>query len=140
MKESTSPPENKQRRQIKTWWKKHWKKVVGGVIVAAGTAIIVKSWDDFLDFFNLSADALPIEPSTLSSATQEINTSNAMELTAEAIRKAPEAPFDVCAHVRTLPEGWHASPEKLAEAAALHIILLPNQTLVDSYVKGKQVA
>ena len=140
MKETTANPENEQRRQIKAWWKKHWKKVVGGVIVVAGTALIVKNWTEILELFNLPADALPIEPVDISSAAQEISANSAIELTAETIRKAPEVPFDVCAHVRNLPEGWHASPEKLAEAAALNIILLPNQTLVDSYVKCKQVA
>lgn len=140
MKETASHSENEQSRQIKTWWKKHWKKVVGSVVVVAGTALIVKNWDEILELFNLSADALPIEPATLSLAAQEITANSALDLTAETIRKAPDAPFDVCAHVRNLPEGWHASPEKLAEAAALHIILLPNQTLVDAYVKGERVA
>ena len=140
MKETASHSENEQSRQIKTWWKKHWKKVAGSVVVVAGTALIVKNWDEILELFNLSADALPIEPVAVSSVAQEISASSAMEVTSNTIRKAPEAPFNVSAHIRNLPEGRHASPEKLAEAAALHIILLPNQTLVDTYVKGEHAA
>ena len=48
-----------------------------------------------------------------------------------------KAPFDVSFHIRNLHEGWKASPEKLAKAAAYGIELLPGQTLVEGYTKGK---
>lgn len=47
----------------------------------------------------------------------------------------PEAPVSVRLHIRKLPEGRMHSAEKAAEAEALGIILLPHQTLVDSYTK-----
>lgn len=46
-------------------------------------------------------------------------------------------PFDVSYHIRKLHEGWKASPEKLAKAADYGIELLPGQTLVEGYTKGK---
>jgi len=47
----------------------------------------------------------------------------------------PQEPVDVCMHIRTLTGGRVHSVEKAAEAEALGIFLLPNQTLVDSYTK-----
>lgn len=47
----------------------------------------------------------------------------------------PQKPVDVCMHIRTLTGGRVHSAEKAAEAEALGIILLPNQTLVDPYTK-----
>lgn len=44
--------------------------------------------------------------------------------------------FEVSQHVRTMTGGRKHSEEKAIEAASLGIILLPNQTLVDSYMKG----
>ena len=49
-------------------------------------------------------------------------------------------PYMVREHIRTLPNGYHASPEKIAEAAKKNIILLDGQTLVNSYPKGGIVA
>lgn len=45
-------------------------------------------------------------------------------------------PFEVSRHIRNLPDGWHASPEKIAEALKNNIILVDGQTWVDSYMKG----
>ncbi len=48
---------------------------------------------------------------------------------------SPLKAFDVSQHIRNLSGGRHHSMEKAAEAAAMGIELLPNQTLVDSYTK-----
>lgn len=47
------------------------------------------------------------------------------------------APHTTNMHLRTLPEGWTASPEKEAEALEYGIRLEKGQTLVDSYQTGK---
>ena len=49
-------------------------------------------------------------------------------------------PFEVSRHIRNLPSGWHASPEKIAEALKNNIILMDGQTWVDSYMKGVAAA
>ena len=49
-------------------------------------------------------------------------------------------PFEVRRHIRNLPEGHHASPEKIAEAKKNNIILMENQTWVNSYMKGGAAA
>ena len=43
--------------------------------------------------------------------------------------------FDVNRHIRNLSGGRHHSAEKAAEAATLGIVLLPHQTIVDTYTK-----
>ena len=45
----------------------------------------------------------------------------------------PQEPFEVCRHIRNLAPGQVHSARKEEEAKALNIVLLPNQTLVDSY-------
>lgn len=49
-------------------------------------------------------------------------------------------PYGVSRHIRTLPEGQHASPEKVAEALRLNITLMDGQTWVDDYMKGGPAA
>jgi len=49
-------------------------------------------------------------------------------------------PFEVSRHIRNLPDGWHASPEKVAEALKNNILLMDGQTWVDSYMKGSVAA
>ena len=45
-------------------------------------------------------------------------------------------PFGVEGFIRNLPDGWHPSAEKIAQAAALGIKLGEHQTLVDPYMKN----
>lgn len=49
----------------------------------------------------------------------------------------PQDAFEVGFHIRTMAEHRHHSAAKAAEAAKLKIELLPNQTIVDSYIKNK---
>ena len=55
-------------------------------------------------------------------------------------RSSYAAPFEVSRHIRTLPLGQHASPEKVEAALKLDIILQDGQTLVDAYMKGVTAA
>lgn len=49
---------------------------------------------------------------------------------------ASALPFDVSQHIRTLSGGRQHSTEKAIEASELGIMLMPNQTIVNSYTKG----
>ena len=42
---------------------------------------------------------------------------------------------NVSKHIRNLPEGWKASPEKINSAIKKGVLLETNQTLVDDYSK-----
>ena len=48
-----------------------------------------------------------------------------------------KAPFDVSSHIRNLHEGWKASPENLAKAAAYGIELLPGKLWLRVTQKAK---
>ena len=58
------------------------------------------------------------------------------EAVAETARAAYTAPFEVQKHLRNLATGSHASPEKIAAAAAHGFTLQEGQTWVESYIKG----
>ena len=60
----------------------------------------------------------------------------ASEIVTAVVSNSETLPFEVSRHIRNLPDGWHASPEKVAEALKNNIILMDGQTWVDSYVKG----
>lgn len=144
-KETATHSENGQNQEVKTWWQKNWKKVVAGVVVVGGTILVIKNWDEIVVVAEKLAAMLKPEaklpnPVTVPNVVEEIDVAPVVELAKNVVRKSPDVPFDVIAHIRTLPEGWHASPEKIAEAAELQIVLLPNQTLVDAYTKGIRVA
>lgn len=54
--------------------------------------------------------------------------------------QSDSVPFEVSLHIRNLPEGWHASQEKIEKALENNIILQDGQTWVDSYKKGQIAA
>lgn len=66
----------------------------------------------------------------------EITPAPASEVATAVASNSEMLPFEVSRHIRNLPEGWHASPGKVAEAKKYNIILLDGQTWVDSYMKG----
>ena len=90
----------------------------------------------------MAAIKSPVEPSTekisgtLTQAATEIPTGTPTLLLSNDIR----VPQEVRRHIRTLPEGWKASPEKIASALEYNIILTERQTWVDSYIKGSDIA
>lgn len=45
-------------------------------------------------------------------------------------------PFDVAKHIRNLPDGWHASADKIATALENGFELAEGQTWVSDYMKG----
>lgn len=141
----------KQKKDVVNWIKTHKKElIIAGVSV---TAIIVailcyKNWESIEELW-LSlikkVDKLPVEtevvdtvevftPVTITVVEPEI------EVLAPVLREAPQYPFEVSDHIRNLPEGWHASPEKIATAAEHGFILLPGQTWVENYTKAAQAA
>lgn len=64
----------------------------------------------------------------------------AIEETVTITRRASLISFEVDPHIRDLHPGWHASPEKIATAAAHGFDLKDGQTWVEAYIKGGAVA
>ena len=72
---------------------------------------------------------------TISKAMVEIPQEPVKEIVTVVASYSDSIPFEVSRHIRNLPDGWHASPEKVAEALKNNIILMDGQTWVDSYIK-----
>lgn len=130
-----------QEYGFKGWWHRNKNKVliVGGVIVVSGICFVVyRNLDAIKGLFaivkpdvivsknhqritNLKVPASKFLPETTVGTTKIINNGEA---------------FDVNGYIRTLPSGWKASHQKIAEAAERGITLMEKQTLVDSYTKN----
>ena len=113
--------------------------IIGIVLGIKNKDAIIELWDSLQKLISKSPSETPTF-STPAPKTMEIQ-STMSEIVAETkeVTRAytpSTIPFNVKDHLRNLPEGWHASPEKIAEAELLGIELLPNQTLVNSYTKG----
>ena len=136
-----------KRRGLIQWIKEHKKKlIIAGIGI--GSAILI-----ILGIRN-RAKIKAVWDSLKRSATHprvnstEVFTRISVESHPEPIQEAFTAvasnsetiPFEVNRHIRNLPDGWHASPEKISEAQKHNIILMDGQTWVDSYVKGGVVA
>lgn len=145
---------SEKKSKFKTWWEKNKKKVcvVGGALVAVGigaaayyvlknkkaAAIVVKkvgvagllaakNLSDVALDFNTAADTC--EPVAGETVTADIPIDSVFS--DDAIEKTRIVIEDM--FIRNLPDGWHRSAEKTAEAAALGIKLADNQTLVDPF-------
>ncbi len=129
--------ENEREHKIWDWLKSHKTElIVAGVSIAAITGLILgmKNKDTVLEF-------LKTTKSKIKSVSLEINTLQDDNVILESskttrIYTAPQNPYNVDWHIRNMSGGRHHSAEKEAEALALGIELLPNQTIVDSYTKG----
>ena len=122
---------NEQNKTETTWWEHNKKKVliIGGVVVAVGVALVKGGK-------KLASKVPPIaDPSMIETTTEVITT---VETEAITVSKTLNNgfPFGVEGFIRNLPDGWHPSAEKIAQAAALGIELGEHQTLVDPYMKN----
>ena len=137
----------KERKGLLKWIKKNKKKLVA-VGIGVGTLILVilgiKNKDAIKTLWD-SLKGATEHPSTKATETvtkvvSAISPEPVQEAIPSVISTSESIPFEVSRHVRTLPEGWHASPEKVAEALKKNIILGEGQTWVDNYVKGGTAA
>jgi len=140
MSESINIEEREQG--FKGWWDRNKKKVIiiGGILLVAGTSYaIYKKWD------TIKGVLVSIEPEPIMINNPKVSVDiQAAQVTEELLDQTETITkiinngesFDVIRHVRNLPNGWKASPEKIEEAVNLGINLLENQTIVDPYKKN----
>ena len=124
---------NEHQSALLEWVKLHKKHlIIAGVSIAALIAIIVglKAKDDLANLSNTLEKSLEKTPDNLPEPLP-----NVQPLCLVRPYTCPQEPFPVSQHIRTLSDGKHHSAAKAAEAAALGITLLPNQTLVNPYTK-----
>lgn len=147
--EITEQPKRTKREAFIMWIKKNKKKLiaVGISLSAIAAAIIV-----FLKNGNLEEaekellNAIPEDEGKklLTDLDQDIPTvvnnedsSSLLDNTEDQIKHCAHM---VSEHIRNLPEGYKASPEKIEAALQKGIELKDGQTLVDSYCTGSNVA
>lgn len=127
----------KNKKEFIDWVKAHKKQLfIAGVSV---TTIIIgfknkESIEELWDFLKNTLNRTPRNLPETSTRVQ-IAPSAIEEGIPNKVYTSSSNPFTVSQHIRNLPAGRHHSDEKAAEAKALRIDLLSNQTLVNAYTK-----
>lgn len=132
-----------ERKGLVNWIKKHKKElIIAGVSIGTLTLFVlgiknqetVKTvWDSLK---NIIKQSNVRNAETIINVTVVIPQEPVLEVVSTAASNSDTTPFEVRRHIRNLPDGWHASPEKIAEALKNNIILMDGQTWVDNYIKG----
>lgn len=121
--------------EAKNWVLQHKTELIiaGGVIlIIGGMAVGLKIKKDSPIISQFRAKPLKQVSSTKSPVTPNV----IGKITEPSFRKsAPINPFVVREHIRNLPVGQCASPEKIAQAFERGVTLQSGQTLVDQYIK-----
>ena len=137
----------KERKKMIRWIKKNQKQlIIAGISVGAliliilgirNRAAIKAVWAALRE--SLKQPVVRTAKDAVKVVT-EIPTVPASEVVTAVASSSEGIPYEVRQHIRNLPDGWHASPEKIAEALKHSIILVDGQTWVDSYLKGGAAA
>lgn len=132
-----------ERKSLICWIKEHKRElVVAGI--STGTMILIvlgiKNRETIKAVWGSLKEAVKQSSAevteTVTKVTAEIPSEHIQEAVTAMASNSESLPFEVSRHIRNLPNGWHASPEKIAEALKNNIRLIDGQTWVDSYVKG----
>ena len=133
-----SVPETK--KGLLAWVKSHKTELIlAGVSITTiiGVILGLKNKDALAKLWATLSKSITKAPMETAVAASAATVTPVLETVASTRAYTPPTEaFDVSRHIRTMAEGRHHSAEKAAEAAALGIELLPNQTLVGPYTKG----
>ena len=141
-----------KKKGILTWIKAHrGELIIAGVsIVAIIFAIIcAKNNEELSEIWSTlkASIKVPVTPTSALSEPTPIPSVNkiteVMDISESMILEGKQTTpilFDVAQHIRKLPLGWNPSPEKIAEAESLGIVLDAGHTIVDAYQKKGKVA
>lgn len=130
----------KSKKELLAWIKAHQNQLIlAGISITAiiGIAVGLKNRKAIVELWAVLENSLKKATKNLhktSSATQAIPPV-VEKPTMVKSHTPPQEAVEVRQHIRNLSGGRHHSMEKAAEAAAMGIELLPNQTLVDPYTK-----
>ena len=135
------------RENLLNWIKEHKKElIIAGASIGALALLIlgIKHEAEIKVLWNSLRKLTQKSPEVLADqfvqTIAEIPSTSVKENVAAIVLDSNHIPFEVSEHIRNLPNGWHASPEKIAEALEHGITLMDGQTLVDSYMKGGAAA
>lgn len=133
---------HEQKRLIR-WIKKHKAElIIAGFSIGALILMVIglKNHEMIKDVWE-SLRASVAQPKanvakTVTKVTVDIQPEPIQEIVTTITSNSDSISYEVSRHIRNLPEGWHASPEKIASALEKDIHLMDGQTWVDSYMKG----
>lgn len=128
-----------KRTDFFTWVKVHKKQlIIGGISISAvvGLYFGIRNKDTLIELWtSLEGNVNKVENALTTVPVVQASVPAIETVTVPRTYTSPKMSFTVNQHIRTLAGGKHHSAEKAAEAAALGISLLSNQTLVDPYEK-----
>ena len=129
-----------KKNSFKAWVIAHKKQLIlAGISISVVLGIIlgIKNKDALEELWTAMKSKIRNVPKTelIVEPISQTSTPQLQIVTAPHTYTRPQEPVNVGLHIRTLSGGRTHSAEKTAEALALGIDLLPNQTLVDPYTK-----
>lgn len=129
-----------KKNSFKAWVIAHKKQLIlAGISISVVLGIIlgIKNKDTLEELWTALKSKIRNVPKTemIVEPISQTSTPQLQIVTAPHAYIRPQEPVNVGLHIRTLSGGRTHSAEKAAEALALGIDLLPNQTLVDPYTK-----
>lgn len=133
-----------QNTHKKSWWERNKKKVfvIGGIAVLTGIGYVVfRNKDALLPLVKsggkkVAVRVKPIVGKPMREAASEKIANNSAEVITDKKPINNGMPFGVRGGIRNLPNGYHPSPEKIAQALKCGIVLGEHQTLVCPYMKN----
>ena len=139
----------KEQKKVIRWIKDHKKElIIAGVSIAAviGAILLYKNrkalkayWDYLVGLIQHVGVAKTPGDAVKAAENVAKVTEEVAKATEAATHTAEVIPFEVAKHIRNLPDGWHASPGKIASAVENGVALAEGQTWVDCYWKGVAV-
>ncbi len=129
-----------EKSEFLAWVKSHkMQLILMGISVSfvVGTILFLKNEKTLTELKSALEEGIKMAPNNFPTNVPTIQSSESA-LNAVTIKRPytpPQEKFSVSRHIRTMSPGRHHSLEKEAEAVALGIDLLPNQTLVRPYTK-----
>ena len=128
-----------EKSKFVIWVKEHRKQLIAvgfSVTVIVGICLGIKHKEKLVGFWHYlkeSVDSYFGNSARVSEKLIQYMPSSFVEI--ETVSPCIKEPTYVCGHIRNLPNGKHHSAEKAAQAVAMKVDLLPNQTFVDPYIK-----
>ena len=154
----------KEKAKIRSWIKRHAKElIIAGVSVSVIVGFIM-GYKDLEELDNVSlilrrlvakrSNAIPVDNNSFINVTnnddsvilhesvdiEDIADNLETSVVIDAVAEIEKISYEVSKHIRNLPEGYNASPEKIASAVENGFVLQDGQTWVKTYNTGGNAA
>lgn len=129
-----------EKKSFKEWIKEHKTELIlSGVSIAALIAVIfgIKSKKELMEIWESLISLVKQKPAFISrNESQPVIVKNPVSESIKSFAPITRCPHYTRLSIRNLPEGWHASPEKIRLAGEMGLKLAQNQTWVVPYNTG----